>query len=170
MRQGIIDLPKAHPPLHGQQPPSKPAASSTTGFATTTTTAAHLPAHFDPPTKPAFGFGGQAPFAASTPAKPVPKPFQPVSAGFGSSAASTGFGSSTASTGFGSSAASTGFGSTAASTGFGSTSTAPAAKPAQPVLAPTTAATTAPTPKPTAEKVRTVSKIVDSNNKFSKVL
>ena len=135
MRQGIIDLPKAHPPLHGQQPPSKPAASSTTGFATTTTTAAHLPAHFDPPTKPAFGFGGQAPFAASTPAKPVPKPFQPVSAGFGSSAASTGFGSS------------------AASTGFGSMSTAPAAKPAQPVSAPTTAATTAPTPKPTSEKV-----------------
>ena len=159
MRQGIIDLPKAHPPLHGQQPPSKPAAS--TAFATTTTTAAHLPAHFDPPTKPAFGFGGQAPFAASTPAKPVPKPFQPVSAGFGSSAASTGFGSS---------AASTGFGSSAASTGFGSTSTAPAAKPAQPVSAPTTAATTAPTPKPTAEKVRMVSKIVDSNNKFSKVL
>jgi hypothetical protein len=150
MRQGIIDLPKAHPPLHGQQPPSKPAAS--TAFATTTTTAAHLPAHFDPPTKPAFGFGGQAPFAASTPAKPVPKPFQPVSAGFGSSAASIGFGSS------------------AASTGFGSTSTAPAAKPAQPVSAPTTAATTAPTPKPTAEKVRMVSKIVDFNNKLSKVL
>ncbi len=166
MRQGIIDLPKAHPPLHGQQPPakpvpSKPAASATTGFATTTTTAAHLPAHFDPPTKPAFGFGGQAPFAASTPAKPVPKPFQPVSTGFGSSAASTGFGSS---------AASTGFGSTAASTGFGSTSTAPAAKPAQPVSAPTTATTTAPTPKPTAEKVRMVSKIVDFNNKLSKVL
>ena len=77
MRPGTIDLPKVAPSIPQQQP-AAPAATSKPPppFEQAAATAS----------KPGFGFGGQTPFAASTPAKPAFKPFQPpaVSTGFGS--------------------------------------------------------------------------------------
>ncbi len=75
MRPGTIDLPKNAPSVPLQQPAAVAA-----------TTKPPPPFEQAAASKPGFGFGGQTPFAASTPAKPAFKPFQPpdVSTGFGS--------------------------------------------------------------------------------------